>query len=794
MAFEWKNRPDWLLKHRPDWLKIWAGNERGSLQWARSLFRNDKDAPVGGVIPLAPVTTTSTSVGLRGDGPDTDGVVATVEQSQETPTRIPLTSNEETSSPQGVGDVEEDNRFPALIIESSRSPLPPITLPETRSPLETQRPPLQLKTPRPPITLNTVIEPLISESPPRDPEHENVLQEIRNLARDPAFFVNALQYKPKDPAVSTAVGQVATRAAVVLIPKREDASNPSEELRAKSPKYGGVNINHEAVAGALHRLVGNAPQVRIAFGVHQAGFEFNSKTRDDYVEGRNPATYPCIVSTMNRDFKDLGVVLRDESLMRDLIDCACREWDIGPVSAEDQDRSTQPAERKQMTHEEQKALDKVLASLDERKVNRASFETRMTWYDRLKENMTTAEEAEAEAREALATALEEAAENLEGNPELETRIRAKKMRDIQAAKKIQIDTAMTMAKLLPKHMQEELTKELVAGLFNGNWDYANFELANIGFDLKGFVRGHPESIKNIRACSVDPGNAGMVGFGGQPKNLSAERAIAMPRPDNAYPPDKTFAAANQLHKTSRMQDSSTGTKTDEPSSSVDKTWGPLLDFAKFDGTLPPSIFALASLPRNRPFVRLFSKEIWGERELGPDPIVQRRESLHDDPLHHIPPAARSFFKPATEVAFRLSLVPDEVIEKIYANGYLVGRHDFLPYKKDPKAGFRETHEELAANYNERKHRFTTELFSQADIDAWENAYPHDAARVKNEVSQVVMELTGIDLGLVDTQLRGKWPAPQTGRPRGNSAMSAEASVDSTPSSPTSPKSSRRKSR
>ncbi len=88
--------------------------------------------------------------------------------------------------------------------------------------------------------------------------------------------------------------------------------------------------------------------------------------------------------------------------------------------------------------------------------------------------------------------------------------------------------------MLPNYFHNEIEKSFAASKFIGNWDFANFNLNNIGceFELDG-----EGQVISFRSAFVDFGNSGVIGFGGNYKELSLERANTEAKPQNKKPKD-----------------------------------------------------------------------------------------------------------------------------------------------------------------------------------------------------------------------------------------------------------------
>jgi hypothetical protein len=88
--------------------------------------------------------------------------------------------------------------------------------------------------------------------------------------------------------------------------------------------------------------------------------------------------------------------------------------------------------------------------------------------------------------------------------------------------------------MLPNYFHNEIEKSFAASKFIGNWDFANFNLNNIGCEFE--LNGEGQVI-SFRSAFVDFGNSGVIGFGGKYKELSLERANTEAKPQDKKPTD-----------------------------------------------------------------------------------------------------------------------------------------------------------------------------------------------------------------------------------------------------------------
>lgn len=92
--------------------------------------------------------------------------------------------------------------------------------------------------------------------------------------------------------------------------------------------------------------------------------------------------------------------------------------------------------------------------------------------------------------------------------------------------------------LLPNYFHNEIEKSFAASKFIANWDFANFDLNNIGCK---FTLNDQGQIIGLKSVFVDFGNSGIIGFGGKYKEQSLARAnteakAKLNKPDDYDPP------------------------------------------------------------------------------------------------------------------------------------------------------------------------------------------------------------------------------------------------------------------
>jgi len=99
---------------------------------------------------------------------------------------------------------------------------------------------------------------------------------------------------------------------------------------------------------------------------------------------------------------------------------------------------------------------------------------------------------------------------------------------IPAADKLRRLAAMEkIYEMLPPYFHREIEKAFAASKFIANWDFANFSLANIGCC---FSLDSDQQVVKVESVFVDFGNSGVIGFGGKTKEQSLERANVEAKP------------------------------------------------------------------------------------------------------------------------------------------------------------------------------------------------------------------------------------------------------------------------
>ncbi len=233
--------------------------------------------------------------------------------------------------------------------------------------------------------------------------------------------------------------------------------------------------------------------------------------------------------------------------------------------------------------------------------------------------------------------------------------------------------------MLPDYFHAEIEKSYVASKFIANWDFANFNLANIGCK---FLLDGEGKIVSFESVFVDFGNSGVIGFGGKYKEASFAKANAeaKPRSDSEvdYDPALKFNETEKifilerLAKESIIEDWESLGRNDELFRGVIGAIG--LDLAEehvdqaqvglvrsilykdahhilrneADIKMPRTagLLSISDIPRNIPFGFLL------------------RDSVERKTKKFIESGKYFFCDSEIEMAFRLSLIPDEAIELV----------------------------------------------------------------------------------------------------------------------------------
>ena len=234
-------------------------------------------------------------------------------------------------------------------------------------------------------------------------------------------------------------------------------------------------------------------------------------------------------------------------------------------------------------------------------------------------------------------------------------------------------------KMLPAYFHNEIQKAFAASKFIANWDFANFNLANIGCK---FLLDSDGNVVKLESVFVDFGNSGVIGFGGKYKELSHERANLEAKPyrqaASDYDPrlslsekekefllskakevtevnsfeelEKNWALFRKTLSSLAQQVLSAGLEDDKAKiakSILFKDSHHILkeetdmELSRFSG-----ILTVADLPRNLPFAFLL------------------RDSVRQKDDNFFTAGKYSYCDSEVEMAFRLSLIPDKAINYV----------------------------------------------------------------------------------------------------------------------------------
>jgi hypothetical protein len=232
---------------------------------------------------------------------------------------------------------------------------------------------------------------------------------------------------------------------------------------------------------------------------------------------------------------------------------------------------------------------------------------------------------------------------------------------------------------LPAYFHNEIEKAFAASKFIGNWDFANFSLANIGVR---FMLDSKDSLKVVKVESVfvDFGNSGVIGFGGKPKSQSFDKANNEAKPKSKNPSDydprltfseneknfmleiarnvkdvkswEEFCSDEKLYRSVISNITEVKIKKDSEDEKLVKSIlfknshhifrdETSLELSQFQGML-----TVSDLPRNLPFAR-FLRGV----------IRDKDAELQDENPY-------PYQDSEIEMAYRFSLIPDEAIIKV----------------------------------------------------------------------------------------------------------------------------------
>jgi len=243
-------------------------------------------------------------------------------------------------------------------------------------------------------------------------------------------------------------------------------------------------------------------------------------------------------------------------------------------------------------------------------------------------------------------------------------------------------------RMLPRHLQIAQEKHYLASLFIGNWDHLNCFMENFGYTAG---KNQGDRIGE----TVDFGSSGPLGFQGQAKHAGHRTAIAQ-RPEALFPLPPIFSEENRT-------------------------------FSAFPGAMPPSLTGIAELPYG------YQSRTTVQGLINAETDSWDAHSLRDE---------RS--AAAREIAYRIHLIPDDVIASVIVSQWT-----------DPPDDFSLTQRQMIDAILERKASIV-EKFGQGRLSEWEAQCQAQAANARNEVSNALSEL-GFPAGTVTSLARHEWP-------------------------------------
>ncbi len=465
---------------------------------------------------------------------------------------------------------------------------------------------------------------------------------------------------------------------------RELPDGKDTKIRAKRIKYGNHNAMWEVMSGHLYRLTGlSAPDSRMMIC-------------EDYAEDKIPDVY--VASPMITGYYDLGNFLIDETVITAFIN---------------------DEEKLEIWRLEKAKIDEIT-----RKSTRG--------------------------------------ESIDG---------ADKLARIKAMGKIY--------NLLPHYVHNEIEKSFAAGKFIGNWDFANFNLNNIGVK---FTFDRERKVASFESVFVDFGNSGRSGFGGGGKKQSENRANSEAKKLTAESKDSDPALVFTEKELSLIQQSRNSfqeeelaeikkfeTETDREkrldkinekyfNKAVNKIAKELADNEESKGInlsdaeanfrrsiifkavhhIRPQeasleidantmgLLTISDLPRNLPFGVLFESALKAKTQAALKIIRETNIDLSDADqdlsLHSLPQISSeaSIYRDSEiEMAFRLSLITNQSIDKVVKNWYL---YEEFPDVFAPTNASEDDHEyescEQIAEIFKRRRDILVASIPQEVIDGW----------------------------------------------------------------------------
>lgn len=256
------------------------------------------------------------------------------------------------------------------------------------------------------------------------------------------------------------------------------------------------------------------------------------------------------------------------------------------------------------------------------------------------------------------------------------------LNEVKAQNLIKFSALEQLNDLLPSELKFDQQQHYFASRLINNWDYLNFSFCNFGYFQPDNAKGQ------YRGMTVDFGGSGTLGFGGLSKAESFERATQGARPENPLKSTSLF----------ERKDST------------------------FSSDFPPSLTGISTIPRSRPLLSTIKDLVKTENDVYEAKNVQTHEKA---------------LGPALEVAYRLSILPDQAIQQFFAENWVAGSQDF-PYRdKSPEHNV--STQQITTIMVDRKNAFI-DLFGQRNIQRWEANNSGSAAQARAQVERSVNSL------------------------------------------------------
>ncbi len=256
--------------------------------------------------------------------------------------------------------------------------------------------------------------------------------------------------------------------------------------------------------------------------------------------------------------------------------------------------------------------------------------------------------------------------------------------------------------MLPTYFHTEIEKSFAASKFIANWDFANFNLNNIGCR---FTLDRDGNIIGFESVFVDFGNSGAIGFKGLYKEESLSHANQAAKKQSDSPNDFD----PEIKDTQKILPQEASLKID---------------------TETTSFLSFSDLPRKFPFapiIALATKDKSEVAQQNPYELKHNSEFYRNSEI---------------EVAFRLSLISDEAIRKVTQKWFL--SDDFpqifpIPEKFLDDAKYNST-EAVAQIFIDRKNALVQSIPAEI-INNWVNSHRVEATTAQREVALAIIRQT-----------------------------------------------------